>query len=178
MKTDILFAAVLKQYSLSWYGKHGLYHWGRVLDNGLLICKAIKANEKIVTLFSIFHDSCRINEGADPDHGFRGAGLAKKLVANLVTAEEMEKLAFACSHHTNRTHSDDLTIQACWDADRLDLPRVGIKIETRLLNTRIAKLKKTINWATKRAKADTISDSIKHLISKKLGSGLNHHLVF
>jgi len=32
----------------------------------------------------------------------------------------------ACEGHTYKGYHDDVTIQTCWDADRLDLGRVGI----------------------------------------------------
>ena len=35
-------------------------------------------------------------------------------------------LVTACEGHTHEQHHDDVTVQACWDADRLNLGRVGI----------------------------------------------------
>ena len=34
------------------------------------------ADEEVVRLFAVFHDSCRENEHRDPQHGPRGARLA------------------------------------------------------------------------------------------------------
>ncbi|MBB6018173.1 hypothetical protein HNQ04_003450 [Deinococcus radiopugnans ATCC 19172] len=33
---------------------------------------------------------------------------------------------WACKHHASGQTTDEPTLGACWDADRLDLPRVGI----------------------------------------------------
>ena len=33
----------------------------------------------------------------------------------------------ACNLHTDGRQVTDITIATCWDADRLDLPRVGIR---------------------------------------------------
>ena len=49
--------------------------------------------------------------------------------------EDVERLRFACKHHTHRIHHDDLTVAACWDADRLELGRVGIDPEPSYFNT-------------------------------------------
>jgi hypothetical protein len=35
--------------------------------------------------------------------------------------------------------TDDPTVGACWDADRLDLPRVGVTVDPRLLSTAAAR---------------------------------------
>ena len=35
-------------------------------------------------------------------------------------------LVTACEGHTHDKYHDNITIQTCWDADRLDLGRVGI----------------------------------------------------
>lgn len=41
--------------------------------------------------------------------------------------EEIELLKTACLLHTNVLRTGNLTIDTCFDADRLDLGRVGIK---------------------------------------------------
>jgi uncharacterized protein len=45
----------------------------------------------------------------------------------------------------------DITIQTCWDSDRLDLGRVGITPHPRRLCTEAAKRPTTIKWADARA---------------------------
>jgi uncharacterized protein len=40
--------------------------------------------------------------------------------------EDFQLLQYACIWHTEGVHHDDVTIATCWDADRLDLGRVGI----------------------------------------------------
>ena len=51
----------------------------------------------------------------------------------------MGVLAFACEEHTNGGVGSDPTVGVCWDADRLNLWRVGIRPDPRLLSTRAAK---------------------------------------
>lgn len=44
-------------------------------------------------------------------------------------------LFIACRDHTNVDRSDDPTIGACWDSDRLNLWRVGTEPDPRFLST-------------------------------------------
>ncbi|MEQ9460448.1 MAG: hypothetical protein RIG82_05810 [Phycisphaeraceae bacterium] len=57
----------------------------------------------------------------------------------MINPVRFEQLRYACQYHTLKTHSNDPTIWACWDADRLDLGRVGITPSPRYLNTHRAK---------------------------------------
>jgi hypothetical protein len=42
---------------------------------------------------------------------------------------------------------------ACWDSDRLDLPRIfGVQVRLEWLGTEAARDPKTVTWATNRAK--------------------------
>ena len=51
----------------------------------------------------------------------------------------MWNLRAALRGHDHGEISDDPTIGACWDADRLTLPRLGIKVDHELLSTPQAK---------------------------------------
>jgi uncharacterized protein len=42
----------------------------------------------------------------------------------------------------------------CWDADRLDLGRVGKRPSPRFLGTEYARRKDTIEWAYRRSRSD------------------------
>jgi uncharacterized protein len=97
---------------------------------------------EIVELFAIFHDSKRNNDGADVDHGRRAAEFIRSLKGNLIFLDEkdFDLLLFACEKHPDGLIAAPVTIQTCWDADRLDIGRVGIKPDPRYLCTTIAKL--------------------------------------
>ena len=140
-------------YRLPIDGDHGVAHWARVLENGLRLCELTKARVNVVSLFALFHDARRVNECTDPDHGLRGAELAAELrgVAYELSDEEFDLLYKACEGNTHeRTHSD-VTIQTCWDSDRLDLGRVGITPHPDKLCTEAAKRKDVLQWADGRA---------------------------
>ena len=121
-------------YALLWNGTHGVGHWARVLENGIRLAKETKANIEVVQFFAIFHDSCRVNECTDPDHGERGGNLALAFRDEwfVLSDGEWDLLYEACAGHTDGETEADITIQTCWDADRLDLGRVGIILPHKL----------------------------------------------
>jgi uncharacterized protein len=107
---------------------HGESHWQRVAAAGLALLPQVPdANPVIVFLFALFHDSMRLKDNHDPLHGQRGAALARELRGEEFDLEdvEMDLLGFACEEHTNGGVDPDPTVGVCWDADRLNLWRVG-----------------------------------------------------
>ena len=119
---------ILEGYALPWGGDHGVAHWARVLENGLRLAEETGADLGVVRLFAVLHDSRRVNEVTDPDHGPRAAEFALSLRGHLfdLPDHEFRLLHRACAGHTHERTHPDVTIQTCWDADRLDLGRVGI----------------------------------------------------
>jgi uncharacterized protein len=53
--------------------------------------------------------------------------------------------------HTHEQTHPDVTVQTCWDADRLALGRVGITPHPSRLGTEAARRPGTIRWADDRA---------------------------
>jgi uncharacterized protein len=119
------------------YSIHGPDHWRRVERNGLLIARENGADVLVVRLFALFHDSRRLNDDSDPQHGPRGAILASQLHGDAFTStvQQLSLLVEACRDHTSGMHHPDPTIGACRDADRLDLGRVGITPHERFMST-------------------------------------------
>lgn len=148
-----LLDAILQDYVLPWDGEHGVAHWARVYENGMRLADETGANREVVALFAVLHDSKRISEGSDREHGPRAAEFAQSLLGELVhlPRHEFRCLHRACAGHTRERTHDDITIQTCWDADRLDLGRVGILPNPRLLCTEVAKRLEVIEWADSRA---------------------------
>lgn len=130
-------AAILEGYRLPQRGHHGVVHWARVMENGLRIAETNGADVEVVALFALFHDSRRENEQIDDGHEQRGAEFARTLRGSLVHLDDRRFELFyeACRLHTDGLTDADPTIQACWDADRLDLGRVGITPHKRFLCT-------------------------------------------
>ena len=153
---------ILEDYALPWHGTHGVGHWARVLENGLRLAKGTGANVEVVQLFAIFHDSCRVNEGCDDDHGKRGGDLALELRDEwfALSDDEFRLLYEACAGHTDGETEANITIQTCWDADRLDLGRVGIVPAPKRLCTAAAKTWEMIRWADGRAAFEVVPDFV------------------
>jgi uncharacterized protein len=148
-----LLEMIRNQSSLRDDGFHGLDHWVRVLAIGRKLAETTGANLKVVELFAAFHDSRRLNEGYDPEHGVRGAVFARDMRGKWFDANdnEMNFLVQACEQHSNGITKADITVQTCWDADRLDLGRVGTTPDPRYLCTDAAKDPEMIKWAHNRA---------------------------
>lgn len=106
---------------------HGIEHWKRVERNGLLL-STDDVNVQVVRLFAYLHDHKRIDDGWDLDHGQRAAENLDNIRHTLlseITDEEFVMLKRACMEHTITVRTGIPTIDACFDADRMDLPRVG-----------------------------------------------------
>jgi uncharacterized protein len=151
---------ILDDYALPWHGTHGVSHWARVLVNGLRLAKVTGANVDVVQLFAIFHDCRRVNEGTDVGHGERGAEYAATLRGAVfdLSDKDFELLYDACAGHTDGVTNGDISIQTCWDADRLDLGRVGVCPDAGRICTDAAR--QLVKWADGRACFRVIPDIV------------------
>jgi uncharacterized protein len=124
-----LIALIKSEFKLDWDGIHGANHWARVLHHGKTIGELRQADLLVVELFGFLHDSCRLNDGRDPQHGQRAADFAHGIHGDFyqLSPKQLDTLCFAMQHHSGGEVSTNATIQTCWDSDRLDLGRVGIK---------------------------------------------------
>ena len=148
-----LLHVIRAQYTLPWLGLHGLPHWARVREIGLRLATETGANPAIVELFAVLHDARRRNEEVDPGHGQRGADLAATLRGTLIQLPDRDfaLLSTACADHTKGLIDADITIQTCWDADRLDLGRVGTTPDPARLCTAAARDPEMLRWADRRS---------------------------
>lgn len=148
-----LIRRIIEGYELPLFGIHGLPHWARVLETGLRLAERTGAIPRVVRLFAVFHDARRWSEGVDPGHAARGARLVRELRTDYLELPDSEfaLLEAACLHHTEGRVDGDITVQTCWDADRLDLWRVSIIPHDRYLCTSAAKDHQIQKWARKRS---------------------------
>jgi uncharacterized protein len=148
-----LIAEVRRQFALDWGGIHGAGHWARVWHNGQRIGESLGADLGVVELFAWLHDSCRLDDARDPDHGPRAAEWAATLRGCFFVLDDarFELLVTACELHTFGGTVAPPTVMACWDADRLDLGRVGIRPHPQYLCSDLAKQSDTIEWAYRRS---------------------------
>jgi uncharacterized protein len=137
-----LVRAVLSGYRLPLAGVHGPAHWLRVLVNGrALAALTPDADAEVVGLFAMLHDSRRVNESTDPQHGERAADFVRQLASRGLLPIEGPRiivLAAACARHELGEVTDHATIGCCWDADRLELSRLHRRPQADLLSTEAA----------------------------------------
>lgn len=158
-----LIAKIKSEFILDLNGIHGIRHWVRVRANGLKLVHFTGANAKVVELFAFLPDSRRQNENRDRNHGLRAAEFVQQINESLLFLDdrELELLTFACTHHSEGLLDGDITIQTCWDADRLDLGRIGIRPNPQYLCTEAARKTELIEWAYQRSQRN-------YLIKKKV----------
>jgi uncharacterized protein len=118
---------------------HGTGHWRAVAATGLrLALQTSGANPALVFAFAMLHDAFRQGDGADPAHGRRAAEALDGLERGdwlRLDGRQRSILFEALADHPHGRTTAEPTIGCCWDADRLDLGRCGIKVDVELLST-------------------------------------------
>lgn len=118
---------------------HGVLHWDKVRSNVFRL-RAPGVNRLVVECFAYLHDCCRVDDLEDPDHGPRAAEFITQLRDNMLKGlndEEFRMLQDACRLHTTEHRTGNPTIDACFDADRLDLVRIQITPDPNQMATEI-----------------------------------------
>lgn len=127
---------IKNRFRLDRRGIHGASHWARVRRNGLMLADRYDGiDTDVVELFAFLHDLERLDEGVDREHGQRSAKLVTELNGDLfnLSKKQLDLLVKSCENHSCGYLEDDITVMACWDADRLDLGRVGVYPDWRRL---------------------------------------------
>lgn len=107
---------------------HGIDHWDRVARNGASL-NVPGADMDVVLCFAYLHDVERESDGYDVEHGPRAAELIDQIrdsVLGFLDDKQIGLLKDACTFHTTCPRTGNPTIDTCFDADRLDLPRAYI----------------------------------------------------
>jgi uncharacterized protein len=114
---------------------HGPDHWFQVWITGEELAQRVQGvNLEVVGMFALFHDAMRYGDD-DPDHGRRGWMLWEEVEKDLLLGHRRTErwtdahsalLFEACAKHSLGQRSMDPTIGVCWDADRLDIHRLGL----------------------------------------------------
>lgn len=153
MLTRSLVKVVMGEFTLNHRGVHGTGHWERVRKNGLFLASHEQANPRVIELFAYIHDIKREHDYRDPDHGERAADWARWANGRHFDLDpaELDLLVRACSLHSDGKVEEDVTVQCCWDADRLDLGRAGKTPHPKYLGTATARKPQVIDWAFARS---------------------------
>ena len=136
-----LWQAAISRFALGEASIHGAAHWRRVERYGIMLAEHSEGEVLVVRLFALFHDVCRLSDQIDHEHGARGAVLAACWRGQYFELPDasFELLQEACRRHTAGLVSDDPTLGACWDANRLNLWRAGITPQATLMSTTYAR---------------------------------------
>ncbi len=137
-----IFERILSKYELPLKGIHGPSHWARVALYGQSICTRT-VDLKVVELFAMLHDSCRRTDGYCKEHGNEAADFVRELHSDGVLGldeEQLGALASAVGGHVGGRIPVSETVAVCWDADRLDLGRVGMSTKKEYMSTAIGRL--------------------------------------
>lgn len=129
---------------------HGIRHWHDVGRVGFMLMEVSDRmgadpdyiDATVVFLFAALHDTQRLNEFEDSDHGNRAEDVAQQMRDRAVislTNEQFETLGTALGDHDRGYTANNPTVAICWDADRLTLPRVGIKPKKTLMSSAVVK---------------------------------------
>jgi uncharacterized protein len=155
MLSEILLDRIRRTFALPLDSIHGEAHWARVHENGRRLAEQTGADPGIVELFAYLHDSRRQDDGWDHEHGLRAAEFVRSLQGTLLDLPEdrLECLVFACTYHSDGLTEASVTVQTCWDADRLDLGRIGIRPDQVRLCTPAARDPAMIERAWSRSRA-------------------------
>lgn len=122
---------------------HGLRHWKEVDLNGEILSLQEGVDPLVVHLFAYLHDCKREEDNGDYEHGDRSAQFVKDIredgKLDFLTVDQYAKLWTACLFHAKGGVDEDMTIGACFDADRIELIRVGIVPKIELMSTPMGK---------------------------------------
>lgn len=142
-----------ERFQLDWHGLHGLAHWRRVCQNGLLLAERYDVDTEVIQWFAFLHDLERQDDYEDLLHGERAADLAAAINHTFMglSRQSLALLEFACRGHSDDYTMADITVRVCWDADRLDLGRVGVYPNPHYLCTSKAREARVIEAAYDRA---------------------------
>lgn len=114
---------------------HGELHWRGVAWAGLRVRElAPGISPGVMVAFGLLHDCRRETDDWDPEHGERAALVAARSrpLKRLLGAEGRELVAEACRlHERGMTRHEAPAIGACWDADRVNLVRLGFRLDPR-----------------------------------------------
>lgn len=129
---------------------YGPAHWARVYRFGLILaehCALTAAERRCVEVFALTHDLGRVDDNGGNQHALDGAVYFREYAGTLFP--DLDEPACNLVETAIRHHSDGLTadvadrqgmlahlsgeresvrlvIGCCWDADRLDLLRLGM----------------------------------------------------
>jgi len=120
---------------------HGPGHWFKVERNARYLCNEERIDDRIPRLFAVIHDIMREHDGFDKEHGPKASRFVEDIAGSVLGLNpgDIALLSLACRDHTTVKETTNDVIGLCWDADRLDIGRVGIVPDPAFMTSRSAK---------------------------------------
>jgi len=118
---------------------HGISHLRRVAITAGRIAASIGEDVESAVVAGFLHDCARSDDGGGTRHAHDSAVLAKKLLSRFYPHLDTVRLCDAIARHADGETTEDLLAACVWDADRLDLTRLGIEVDPDLLSTTVAR---------------------------------------
>lgn len=142
--TPELGRAILDRYWLTLRGIHGLAHWARVYQNAILLRGDKDVDDTYLELFALLHDIGREHDGIDQSHGLKAASWMQLNLDGIVEGQHADTVSVAVYYHTLARPGEKLDIdkpvrdvaEICWDADRLDIGRTGVRPHEKYFHTK------------------------------------------
>ena len=129
--------------------EHGPGHWRRVARFGEAFWMHMRVDPDVIQAFAYLHDIERRDNLVDIDHGLRACwliDLIRDTVLWHLGPRQIHLLKKACRLHSGGGRTGIPTIDACFDADRLDLPRSGTAVDPRRLATHLGRDISVSKW--------------------------------
>lgn len=133
----------LSQFVMDVHAIHGVDHWEHVKENGRMLALQPGVDPLVVELFSYLHDCKRVDDHGDYEHGERAAeyvlSIRESGELDFLTTSQFTQLWTACHEHNKGVIGNNITIGACYDADRIELIRCEIVPMHELMSTPMGK---------------------------------------
>lgn len=162
-----------KAYSLE---LHGITHWNRVYENCVTLANMRdihnEINDRFFVLFALLHDHMRNGDGPCKYHATNGSNKIKSILTDInlsfMNERDVNLLKAAISMHTSAmpdkpdlfmsqlSFYEQILVEICWDADRLDIDRVYPTIDEKFLFTKEAK--KLASYKNRKRHGEHITD--------------------
>ncbi len=118
---------------------HGVSHLRRVAILSGRLANAVGEDVESAVVMGFLHDCARSNDGNDTEHGHESAFLARGLIERFYPHLDVDRICEAIAGHADGEVTIDPLTACLWDADRLELKRIGRTIDLDLLSTKVAR---------------------------------------
>lgn len=133
-------AQTCEQYCLCRHlAVHGVSHLMSVAATAARIAHATGEDVMSATVGGFLHDCARQNDGNGEGHARESAQMARSIIVKHFGELDVNRICSAIADHAAGKTTADGLAAAIWDADRLDLARLGIVVDPAYLSTALAR---------------------------------------